>query len=256
MYFLRLYLWAAPNILCGVCAAALVRRRSVSTFPFFFSYLVYQAADFLTLVVVSRLVAHGIASLTTYRWILVGFDGPAALLQIATLYEVANQLVLSRSSLVGPLRLLLRWSLALLLLAAIVSSAILHQPALGRVIAAVQTLEFCGSLISVGLVLALLVFSNALRVSWRGLAPGVAVGFALKGSLDLVVAALISVIGSQGNTAFIHLDIIRMAALHLAVVVWLVYLFRPAAAPSYPKTRLNKAELQSWNDEFQRIGRQ
>src|SRR5579864_1444563 len=181
MSFLRLYLWVAPNVLLALCMVGLLRRGLWRQYPTFFSYLVVALAQFGTLITINLLLLRSILSLATYRWGLVISTGLTAVVEFGVLYELADELIFSRSSLGRVLRPPLRWAGALLLLLAAASSALLHEAGVERAVKVFDQLDFASSLISVGLVGTLLLFSRALHVSWGGVASGVALGFAVVG---------------------------------------------------------------------------
>ena len=104
MVFLQLYLWIAPHVLLGLCLLGLLRNRRYKEFPMFFTYIVFEEALFSGLVVIYFLLLRSVASLTAYRWVLVIGIAIAAILQLATLYETANVLILNRLYLARALR--------------------------------------------------------------------------------------------------------------------------------------------------------
>jgi hypothetical protein len=254
MHFLRLYLEFVPNLLLAACLATLLWRGLQRRFPLLVAYLIFQVTEFVTLSIVDLFIGH-YASLTNYRWTLVGFETSIAVLQIGALYELADELTRSRSSIAGSVRRVFRWSLASLLLFAVGSSALFHQPALGRVMSAFQTLDFCASLVGVGLLTVLLLFSRVLRISWRALPAGIALGFGVLGSVELAAAALVAMFGAQGRSAYIKIDVLRMAGAHACALIWLIYIFLPERVTSYSGARPQKADLDVWNEELERIAR-
>jgi hypothetical protein len=66
-----------------------------------------------------------------YRRVVIADVGISGLLGLAVMYELADQLTASRSSLRSVMQHLLRWTVALLLLVAATCSALI--PAIGRI---------------------------------------------------------------------------------------------------------------------------
>ena|SRR5438477_4338277 len=249
MLFLRYYLWFAPHLLLGAVLIGLTRRKLFRKLPVFLSYLVFNLLQFLTLFALSRMHPFPIVK---YRWLLAIGTGINGFLTLAVIYEVANDLLLSRSPLTQSLRSLLRWTAALLLLLAAIVSAILTKFDLGRAINVFQVLDFSASVVQCGLLIAMFLFSRAFHISWRSPAAGVAVGFGVAASLELANAALLGVFGNSG---FIATDIVGMAAYHVGVLVWLVYVFLPQRAPAFAGAGLQKSEIEFWDQEVQRMVR-
>jgi hypothetical protein len=257
MFYLRAYLWFAPNVLFAICLVGLLRRKLQRSYPFLVTYLAFEVIGFVTLFTIDRLIAHSLSSLETYRWVLVVDTGVTAAFQLGAIYELAQKLVLSRSAVATSLRQLLRWSLASLLLISVTSAAMFHQSGLGRVMSAFQTMDFCGSLIGVGLLVILLLFSRALGLSWRSLPAGIVLGFGVNGSAEILAAALISLLGSSGYVAidssgYVAIDIVRMTAAHIRAVIWLVYILRPER-PSFTKGNFQKADLDAWSQDLEKM---
>ena len=250
MVLLRLYLWIAPHLLLALCLAGLLRKQAYKAFPIFFSYVVFEEALFATLMVFYLLVLRSLASLTTYRWVLVIGTAVAAMLQLATLYEIANTLILKQWSLARVLRPLLRWAAALFLLIAGATSGLFSQNGMQRVMNVFQVLNFSFSVINLGLLAVLILFTRAFVVSWKSLPAGVALGFGISSSVEMIASTLISVLG---KTNYVNLDYLRMAAYHACVLVWLVYTFRGDRAPQFTSQRLQRSDLEAWNQEMQRM---
>jgi hypothetical protein len=100
------------------------------------------------------------------------------------------------------------------------------------------------------MVLALFIFARALRVSWHSWVAGVALGFGVSASIDLVSAALRAQLGER---AFSVVDLTQMAAFHVCVVIWLVSLFLADRTPPFPDGKVKISDLELWDQELQRM---
>lgn len=250
MVFLRFYLWVAPHLLLALCLAGLLRKRIYKAFPVFVAYVVFEEALFAALMVAYFLLARSLASLAAYQWVLVIGTAISAILQLATLYEIANALILKRYSLTSMLRPLLRWAAVLLILLAGLMSGLLSQNGMQRVVNVFQVLNFSFSVINLGLLVVLVLFTSAFAVSWKSLPVGVVLGFGISSSVEMIASTLISVLGKTG---YVNLDYLRMTAYHACVLVWVVYIFRRDRIPPLSGQRLQKPDLEAWNQELERM---
>jgi hypothetical protein len=110
-------------------------------------------------------------------------------------------------------------------------------------------LNFSSSVINLGLLVALLLFTRALHVAWKSLPAGVVLGFGISSSVEMIASSLISL----GKTSYINIDYMRMAAFHACVLVWLVYTFRQERSPQSIDSGIPKPDLEAWNQDLQRM---
>jgi len=249
MVFLQFYLWIAPHLLLALCLLGLLRNRRYKEFPIFFTYTIFEEALFSVLLVVYFLALRSMASLPTYRWILVTKIAIAAILQLASLYETANVLFLNRWYLTHTLRPLLRWAAVLLILSASAVSALFSQNGMQRVMNVFEVLNFSSSVINLGLLVVLLLFTRVLHVSWKSLPAGVVLGFGISSGAETIASILISV----NRASYINIDYLRMAAFHACVLVWLVYTLRPERKLELAEPGFKKSDLEAWNQDLQRM---
>src|SRR6266487_5552337 len=112
MLSLRYYLWFAPHMVLGVVLIAALQKRLHKQLPFFFVFLVFELFQFLALFTVSRIVTA--STLGVYLWFLTCGAAVNGFLQLGVLYELADNLILSRTTLEKVLRPALTWTLGLL----------------------------------------------------------------------------------------------------------------------------------------------
>lgn len=250
MLFLKWYLWIAPNALLVPCLVGLFRRGFHRRFPLFLGYIAAQLVLFFAALVPALLILFSPSYLSAYRWVLVIGTGVSAILELAVIYELGNELLLTRSFLASIVRPLLQWVGALLLLLAAASSALLPDAGIDKLTRCFQMLDFSASLLIVGLLLAVFLFTRALHLSWRSLPTGIALGFGIIASAEISASALISVLGKSG---YVTVDLIRMAASHIGTLMWAIYVFVPEQPANFVGTGLQKPELEFWDQELQRM---
>jgi len=106
--------------------------------------------------------------------------------------------------------------------------------------------------INPGLLVVLLLFTRALHVAWKSLPVGMVLGFGISSSVEMIASTLISVI-SVSRASYINIDYLRMAAFHACVLVWLVYTLRPERKLEFVESGFKKSDLESWNQDLQRM---
>jgi hypothetical protein len=246
MLWLRYYLWIAPHVLLAVFVALFVLKRAHKRFPIFCGYVVAELLEFLAAVVI-RL--HSPFSTITYRWVVnVLGDGVCAVIALGVVYELANDLLFTRSSVAPLLRRVLKMCLAMLVVVAAISAGALADISIYRVTNVFEALDFSSSFILSGILIALLAFSRLLRISWRTLPAGLVLGFGISASINLASAPLRS---AFGKVSIIPVDIVQMSAFHLCVVIWLIYLLLSERLPEIPSRTLQASDLNQWSEELQ-----
>jgi hypothetical protein len=251
MDFLFWYLWIAPHLFLSVFVWIFLRRGLQKQTPVFCAYVLGELIQFVVLITFSLYgIWHPGPRLDLYRWILVWSSGIVSLLSFGVIYELVNQLILSRSTLGNTLRPVMRWSAAILVVLTAVVSARLGVT-VERVVNSFSALDFSSSVLQVGLLFVLFLFSRALRVSWRSLPIGIALGLGILGCVELSTAPLFSVFTHR----YVVIDVVRMAGFHVCVLVWLGYLIFPERGPKFKGKPPQESELESWNQELQRMVR-
>lgn len=248
MFFLRYYLWVAPHVLLGFVLLISLKRRLHKQLPIFCVFAAFDTLKFVVLFTVSRLVTD--SSIGVYLWFLTGAAAIEAPLQLAVIYELARKLIFSRTSLGRVLGPVFTWSLAGLVLLAALTSGSLRDISREKIGNGFEILDFSSGLVQVGILVALFLFSRALRISWRSSATGVALGFGISACISLAAAAVRS---GLGKPAFIAVDIAQMASFHVSVVIWLIYLLLPDRTPVFVGHGFEKPDIQFWDQELQRM---
>ena len=248
MFLFRYYLWIAPHVVLAFVLFASLRKRLHKELPVFFTYIVFETLRFVLLFAVSRLIAA--PSIDVYLWFLTCTGAIGVPLQLAVIYELANNLIFSRTSVERILRPAFTWTVAGLVLFAALTSGALRDISREKIWNGFGILDFSSSLVQVGILVALFLFSRVLQVSWRSRTTGVAFGFGVSACINLAAAAMRS---GLGKSSFIPVDIAQMAAFHVSVLIWLVYLSLPDQAPAFGLHNFEKFDIQFWNQELQRM---
>ena len=248
----QVLLWVAPHGCLAAVLFLLLSRRRYTSLPFFFVYALFTMVHFLLMfgVYLFWFFFEPGRTFNVYYIILTIGSGVGTILQFGALYELASKLLFSVSNRTAAFRKLVQWVAAALLLLAAGLAAALSQPGLHRFLRAFQSLEFSASLISIGLLLALLLFTSVLGVSWKSLPAGLAVGFGVWSSAEMSALALLSVLGKPG---YLTIDMIRAASFLVCTIVWLAYLLGPEPRPKFTGKGLQMSELELLDQKLQRM---
>jgi hypothetical protein len=252
MLFVRWYLWLAPNVLLLPCLYGLLRRGNHQTFPLFVAYIAAQLAVFAAALPVALALVGSPSYMLVSRRVLIADVGVSGLLGLGVMYELADKLIATRASLKPVMQHLMRWTVAFLILIAAFSTALIPQSGIEQIMKVFQVLDFSSNLVKLGLLLVLVGFSRVLRVSWRSLPAGIALGFAVSAAAEMAAAPLFS---ELGRSYYQRLDLIRMVAFHACVLIWLVYIFLPGNPPSFSGHRPDRTDLEAWDQELQKMVR-
>ena len=141
MFFLRTYLWIAPNVLLLLTLVGIFRRKRRTQHPVFATYVVSQLAYFLSTFTFALVAARNAQSRTVYLWMLVVGLGLSAILEMAVLYELTAKLIFSRLRNSSTLRTIFRWAMGLLVLLGVVAAASVGSSGPERLINVFQNLN-------------------------------------------------------------------------------------------------------------------
>lgn len=251
MNFLLAYFDVAPNLLLAIILVVLFRRRFARKYPLFLAYILFDLVYFAVALAAYLYMLRDPVRLTRdYQWVVTLGLPVGAIFEFGALYEVADQQLLSRIITRERLRSGFRWAVALLLLLAAVLSALLWQPSLTRVVTVFQALNFSANLTKIGLLLALILLTRTLGISWRSLPAGIALGFGISATAEIAGSALLSLLQRH---AYIGIDLIRMVAFHVCVLIWLIYLLLPERPRPLTAPGVQVSELELHLHELQKI---
>lgn len=238
------YLWVAPHILLGILLWYLLRRGLHKHYPIFLTYVVFELLQFGVLLGLNRVYS---LSADQYRHVFIAGMAISVILRFGTIYEISTNILLEYPALDSLVRQALRWTAAgLLLLGAVLAKVSGSSPAF---LAPFWILDRTVSLLQCGLLLLLLVFTRYFGLSWRNYGFGIALGFGVYESLELANAAIRAGISGE----FYLLDSFGMAAYHLAVLIWLVWLFVPARDLKPVVSAAHGQDLEDWDRELRRL---
>ncbi len=245
MLFLRYCLWIVPHVLCGAALIVAFRKDVHKRLPAFVSLLAFAFFDLCVLLPVGLVFPQPV-----YKWCIVADTLATFVLELVVFYELLSVLVTSRSSLARIFRPLPQWTAGILTLAAVAGTALLRSSAVEQVMTVFRDLDFGLNLIAVGMLFSLVLFTRVLGVSWRSVPAGIALGLGIDAIANVAVAPLLS---QWGKAGYVAVDIMRMSAFQVCVLVWFVYLLLPETVSRTRASNLEVSDLELRLQELQRI---
>jgi len=226
MYALDTSLWVAASVLCAAALLILLCTARIGRLPIFSFYLGVSA--------LTNPVGLAIRSPRVFEWFVFSVSIAGFVLELAVIYELANKVFLAHSVLARIFRSAPRWSAAALFLLVTMIGALLPQHARSLAMQAYSTLSLSLNLMDLALLLALLLATRLLALSWDILPAGAALGIAISDSGCAIGAVLLA---QLGHPRF-FVDFIRVGSFDVAGLVWLLSVCIPDARRGRSKTRL------------------
>jgi hypothetical protein len=241
--------WLVGPLLQLTLLVCMVQRKLHWVFPRFFSYVVFQ------------ILKTGIL-FVTYRYYQANYfdaywtgNAISVLLSVTVMDEILHNLLKQYGSIQRLSALIFRWSCGLLLLLSVVTAFSTQEGGSDRVISVVLAFDRSVRFMQVGLFLLLLILCQLLRNCWRQHVFGIALGFGIFASIELILVSVVMYFG-EGQGAIISL--IKSAGYNAITLLWVVYLRRPSESMAVLELRpqadaLNlplAAEPQAGDSEF------
>ena len=227
------YLWCAQPLLQGAVAVVLWRRKMHKVFPVFFTYILAQIAIFA--------ITFPLRSADQYEWYFYTYwTGAAvsALLSFRVIHEVFLDVFRPYDMLKDLGTVLFKWTgLVMLLVSVVVAfSNSAHGDPLSQ---GVMLLQRSVRMVQCGLILFLLLFSQFLGVSRKQQSFGIALGFGLLASVELILLAL----NAGGYLHQQPMNLTNALMFNVAIVIWMVYAVARSSARSVTSNHL---QTQRW----------
>src|SRR6202051_1694235 len=228
-----LSLWCAQPILHSALAVILWRRKLHKQFPVFFIFLLAQVVNFAVTFPIWLTGNYNLYFAPSWLRAAV-----TAVLGFKVIHEIFIDVFRPYHTLKDLGTLLFKWAGVVMLVVSVVVafSNYLDQISL---IHALTTLQRSVRIFQLGLILFLLLFSRFLGVSRKQISFGISLGFGLFAGVELMLMAL----NSGGFVMQGNLNLVNMATLILAILVWCGYsLSRKAVRVA----AVNHLQTQRW----------
>ena len=211
--------WLVGPVLQLTLLIFMLRRKLHAVFPRFFSYIVFQ--------VVKSLILFGIFRYSHENYFDAYWTGNAisVLLSVTVMDEILHNLLKQYGGIQKLTSLIFRWACGLLLLLSIVNAYSSQQTGPDRVISAVLAFDRSVRVMQCGLFFLLMILCRLLRNCWRQHVFGIALGFGIFASIELMLVSIVTHF-SDGGVAVVSL--IKSAAYNAVTLLWVMYLRRPS----------------------------
>ncbi len=209
--------WLVGPVLQITLLVFMVRRKLQLVFPRFFSYIVLQ------------IVKSGILFLI-YRYNPEGYfdaywsgNAISVLLAVAVMDEILHDLLQQYGGIQSLTSIIFRWSCGLLLLLSILNAFSSQQTGADRVVSAVLAFDRSVRVMQCGLFFLLMILCRFLRNCWRQHVFGIALGFGIFASIELMLVSFVMHFG-DGPAAI--LSLVKSAAYNGVTLLWIMCLRR------------------------------
>lgn len=211
--------WLVGPVLQLTLLLFMVRRKLHTVFPRFFSYVVFQ--------IVKTGILFGIYRYHQENYFDAYWTGNAisVLLSVTVMDEILHNLLKQYGGIQRLTTLIFRWACGLLLLLSMVTAFSSQQTGSDRVISVVLAFDRSVRFMQCGLFFLLLILCRLLRNCWRQHVFGIALGFGIFASIELILVSIVMYFG-EGGSAIISL--FKSAAYNAVTLLWAVYLSRPS----------------------------
>jgi hypothetical protein len=208
--------WLAGPLLQITLLIFMVRRKSHKVFPRFFSYILFQTLKSACLFVVYRYFPE------SYFEAYWTGNALSVIFTVAVMDEILRSLFKEYGGVQILGTTIFRWSCGLLFLLAILGAWSSSEAGGDRVVAVVFSFDRSMRLMQVGLFLVLMLLCRFLKNYSRQQVFGIALGFGVFASVELILVSFVLWYGNHGHAAIISL--LKSTAYNAVTVVWIGYL--------------------------------
>ena len=231
-------LWIALPVLQATIGYRMVIRRLHRDYPFFFAYTVEQVLRFIVLFYLFHLGTR-----ERYRNAYIVLEGIETVLQVGVIWELFVRVFRPYEGIRHLAFILLRWAAVILMLVAALVAASSTGSDSDKVMAGFFALVRSLYLVQGGLLFLLFILSSTLGLGWEQPGLGIALGFGVFMTVDLVAFTLRMELGMGSNAI---LSQIANAGFDCAVLVWLITLYTRKRVHQF-EHQVRGWDVESWN---------
>ena len=209
--------WLAGPVLQITLLIFMIRRKLQVVFPRFFSYIVLQIVKSGILFLIYR---YNHENYFDAYW---SGNAISVLLAVTVMDEILHNLLKQYGGIQSLASVIFRWACGLLLLLSIVNAFSNQQTNADRVVSAVLAFDRSVRVMQCGLFFLLIILCRFLRNCWRQHVFGIALGFGIFASIELM---LVSIVMHFGDGPVAILSVVKSAAYNVVTLLWIMYLRR------------------------------
>lgn len=233
--------WLLGPALQVALLAMMFRRNLHLKFPRFFFYILFQIVKTGVLFVVYR---HSESSYFDAYW---SGNAISIFMAVMVMDEILHHLFEEYGGIQNLGSLIFRWACGVLLVLSVVNAFSSQAATAERVVTAVLSFDRSVRLMQCGLVLLLLVLCRVISQCWRQHVFGIALGFGVSASVELI---LVSIVMHYGDGPGAMVSLVNSAAYNGVTLIWMGYLSRrsqsiPQIAVAPQLNALNLAIVES-----------
>jgi hypothetical protein len=187
--------WLLGPMLQAALLAFMIRRKTHMVFPRFFSYVVFQIAKSGVLFLIYRDRPEN------YFDAYWTGNALSVLMAVTVLDEILHHLLKQYGGIQSLTSLIFRWACGLLLLLSIVNAFSNEQAGADRVVSAVLSFDRSVRVMECGLCFLLLLLCRFMRNCWRQQVFGIALGFGIFASIELILVSILMHFGTQATAS-------------------------------------------------------
>ncbi len=210
--------WLAGPLLQITLLIFMIRRKYYGAFPHFFSYILFQILKSACLFVVYRYFDE-----SYYFDAYWTGNAVSVIFAVVVMDEILRNLFREYGGIQILGTTIFRWSCGLLILLAIIGALSSAQTSGDRVVAAVFAFDRGLRLMQTGLFLLLMLLCRIFRNYWRQPVFGIALGFGVFASVELILVSFVMWYG-YGNAHAATISLLKSTAYNLVTLVWVGYL--------------------------------
>jgi hypothetical protein len=220
--------------------AIMVKRGKRSEFPVFFWYnAMFAVISLVLLAVYSTDFAP-----TKYFYLYWALNSALMLAELCVMYEIFVKALKPYSGLIDLGKMLFRWAVAFLVLAAAITSFATHNATIDKCFATTNQLERSLRLVQCGLLLLFFIFERRLGLAWRSPVVLIGLGLGLSASINLSASFLLLRM-PKWAPALDYVDYIQSLAI---VLFWAVCMYMREPDRKTIHEAPSKLIFQRWND--------
>ena len=217
MNWLMYVSWLVGPALQITLLTFMIQRKLHVVFPRFFSYILFQTVKSGFLFVIYRYYDG------MYFDAYWTGNAISVLLAVTVMDELLHNLFKQYGGIQNLGSIIFRWACGLLLLLSIVNAFSSQQASTDRVVSAVLAFDRSVRVMQCGLFLLLMVLCRFLKNCWRQHVFGIALGFGVFASIELM---LVSIVMHYGDGPVAIVSLVKSAAYNTVTLLWIISLRR------------------------------